>query len=256
MDRWLFPIIGRPEDIANLRDGLRVGPQRLEDHADEHGTEVCLSDRRIDPSKGGVEALEAAKNAVEHINSIFSFRRGSIYKPVTLTGAVYEGMLDGSRRARPLAIVRLSMRSRATFVPTAPDPTILVAGVPIPSWEELYLAAEEVEPLFREARRFAQGSFEQVCRAFETIKRRGKPGKEATRDGARYIEQQGWLTAAELTDLYQTCAVVHHGLPSAPIKSGAELSLEQARSLVRQLLDRWAEELAAGSPHVMSDLRP
>ena len=105
MDRWLFPIVGRPEDIANLRNGLRVGSQRLEDHADEHGTEVCLSDRRIDPSKGGVEALEAARDAVEHINSVFSFRHGSTYKPVTLTGAAYEGrsMAAGARDRLRLA---------------------------------------------------------------------------------------------------------------------------------------------------------
>ena len=93
-----------------------------------------------------MEALEAARGAVEHINSVFSFRRGSTYEPVTLTGAVYEGLLDGNRRARPLAIFRLSIRVRVTFVLTAPDPTILVAGVPIPSWEELYLDAMRSNP--------------------------------------------------------------------------------------------------------------
>jgi len=70
MNRWLFPITGRPEDIAKLRDGLRAGPRRLEDHADVNGAEVCLCDRGIDPSMGGVEALEAAKVAMEHIGCI------------------------------------------------------------------------------------------------------------------------------------------------------------------------------------------
>ena len=256
MDRWLFPIIGRPEDIANLRDELRVGPQRLEDHADEHGTEVCLSDRRIDPSKGGVEALEAAKNAVEHINSIFSFRRGSNYKPVTLTGAVYEGMLDGSRRARPLAICRLSMRAHATFVLTAPDPTILVAGVPIPSSEEMYVAAMRIEPHFGEALRLAQGSIADVCPAFETIKRRGKPGKIATREGYLHIERCGWLTSDDLSNLFETCKLGRHGLPSEPVTKGVELSLDAAVAGSPTAGSLGREELAAGSPHVMSDLRP
>ena len=84
----------------------------------------------------------------------------------------------------------------------------------------------------------------------------GKPGKVATNEGHLHIKRGGWLTSDDLSNLYETCKLGRHGLPSEPVTKGVELSLEQARPLVRQLLDRWAEEFAAGSPHVMSDLRP
>jgi hypothetical protein len=83
-----------------------------------------------------------------------------------------------------------------------------------------------------------------VCRAYETIKRRGKAGKDATKRGDDLIEARGWLAVDELADVNAACQVERHGVPAHPPKTGRVLPLRQARALVRRLLARWAEELA------------
>ena len=243
-DRWLFPIEGRPEDLSSLREGLRTGPLRLEGHDDGLGQDVCLCDARIDPSVGGVEALNAAKRVVQGLNSIFALRRGPSFKPVQLTGAIFEGRPDGSRRARPAAI---GIQSSVGMVLSASDPTVRIEGVPIPSWEERYLSAAEIEPLFAEAVQFAHGGFAELYQAFDTIKRTVTPTLGDTKRGYEYLRDRRWLSEDEFTNLNATLNRRHHGLPSDPVTNGVEISLEHARYLVRQLLDRWAEEIAAGT---------
>ncbi len=235
-------MVGRPEDIAELRSSLRTGPLGAEDYCDRHGHDVCFHDDRLDLECGAWRALEDARRVLEQVNEVFALRRGSTYRPVALTGVVYEGMSDGSRRVRTIAVAMQGTSGRVTFY--APDPTISVGGVPLPSWDELYLKAMAQEPYFREAIQFAKGSIADVCRAFETIKRRGRPGNKATREGYEYIRDRGWLTPDDLLNLYGTCQPGRHGLPADPVTKGVELSVEQARALVLQLLDRWAEELA------------
>ena len=127
---------------------------------------------------------------------------------------------------------------------SAYDPIVVTGGTPIRSRLELYLQAEEAEPHIGEAQRLVQGGFEQVCRAFETIKQQGKPGQDARRKGYDFVLQRGWLSEDELTDLYESCKPARHGLPAKPMPKGSQLSLEQARTLVRRMLDRWAEDLA------------
>ena len=85
---------------------------------------------------------------------------------------------------------------------------------------------------------------EKVCRAFETIKQQGKVGQDARRKGHELALQRGWLSADELTNLYESCKPARHGLPAEPMAKGTQLSLDQARLLVRRMLVRWAEDLA------------
>jgi hypothetical protein len=238
-ERWLFPIDGRLEDVAQLRQHLRTWLVKLEDFDDEHGRHVCLCDQRLDPNVSGVQALEAAKIAVERINGSLQFLCGHSYEPVTLNGEVYQGIPDGTRRPRHYVKITVVGRIAAS----APDPVVLVGGMPIPSRLELYLRAEVAEPHFGEAARLAQGGFEQVGRAFETIKQQGNAGQDARRKGYELARQRGWLSADELTNLYESCKLARHGLPAEPMAKGTQLSLDQARLLVRRMLDRWAEEL-------------
>jgi hypothetical protein len=247
MDRWLFPIRGRAEDVAVLREQLRTGPRRLEDFHDEHGAHACLCDRRIELNLSGVHALDAAEASLERINDVLSWQLGESYEPVVLAGAVYEGLPDGTRRARPIAVTRIRGKCGGRMALSAPDPTILVGGVPIASRLEQHLAAEEIEPLLRGARRLAQGSIADVCRAYETVKRGCVPGNRSTRAGFEYMRDAGWMTPEECENMYATWAKERHALQAAPPTQGSVLPLPQARALVQRLLDRWAEELTTAA---------
>jgi hypothetical protein len=93
VNRWLFPITGRPEDLTVLRESLRTGPRRLEEFDDEHGRDICLCDEGLELTTSGVQALDAVRPSFNLLNEIVSFRRGPTYQPVVLTGTVYEGCL-------------------------------------------------------------------------------------------------------------------------------------------------------------------
>jgi len=238
--RWLFPLRGRLKDILALQSQLQTVSVRVEDW----GEDFCLCDVGLDPNLSGLAALDVARAIIARLTNHMGVIGGESFEPVQLSGVVYEGLPDGSRRPRVTGVAVAT----ASMIVSAPDPTIVTGAPqskPPRTRLERYADAAKLEPIFAEAVRFAQGSVADLYRAFDTIKRQGKRGgKNATKAGAAYIEQQKWLTPEEMDNLRATLDSKHHGLPAEPPRSGVFLTHSQARLLVCRLLDRWADDLA------------
>jgi hypothetical protein len=217
--RWLHPLAGRDQDIAELRHKLRSADLRLDDYE----SQACLCGERLDAAATAVAARELAEGQITLLNEVFA-AWSDWYQPVRLTSAPVEVQPDGTRRQHYRAVTTIggSAGGRMLEAPLRPG------GVPPLSAPERMLRAAVISPHFREAMEFARGSIGDVCRAFETVKRRGNPGEDATKRGGKLIESRGWLTVDELADLNAIWEVERHGVPARLPNKGRVLALRQA----------------------------